>query len=527
MTEDEAEVPETVVRELRAARSSRHPRPRGMLLIGMVETALGFWAVGAGVLWLLVQGHRLDPGALSVVRTHGPAALGIVVWLLLVSSLRAGLGGGPLAPERADVLHLLLAPVSRGAVLRRSAMRWLFTAGAGGVLLGATLEGVSQARLGGSVGGWIGAGVVAGLLCGLLAVAPAMVVSGLRLPRLLVAAAGAAALALSGTDAAVGTSISPLTWIGAIALWPLQPIAAAPSAAAVAIVAAITVAAAIVAPRAPIAALDRRAGLAELLVFTAQMLDLRGFLRLRMVLANERARGRPWARLRWPSAPAWAAWQRHARSLLRWPAWRIARVLVLTAIVVGLLALTASGSSYLILAAGVFVYFLAMDLLEPWWQEVEHPGLTDRLPQPRGWLLWRHLVASLIVASLLGGLALAALAVVRAPGPYVLRGAIAVVPAALGGLVGSAVRSRPEPSFLERLADEIAQATVASQTVDFGAAMRACRVLFPIIPPIVGLAPLTVSTGPIEQEVLVAVIAIAAEAVWFLFLRALPLFEVA
>jgi hypothetical protein len=318
-----------------------------------------------------------------------------------------------------------------------------------------------------------------------------MVVSGLRLPRLLVAAAGAAALALSGTDAAVGTSISPLTWIGAIALWPLQPIAAAPSAAAVAIVAAITVAAAIVAPRAPIAALDRRAGLAELLVFTAQMLDLRGFL------------------------------------LLRWPAWRIARVLVLTAIVVGLLALTASGSSYLILAAGVFVYFLAMDLLEPWWQEVEHPGLTDRLPQPRGWLLWRHLVASLIVASLLGGLALAALAVVRAPGPYVLRGAIAVVPAALGGLVGSAVRSRPEPSFLERLADEIAQATVASQTVDFGAAMRACRVLFPIIPPIVGLAPLTVSTGPIEQEVLVAVIAIAAEAVWFLFLRALPLFEVA
>ncbi|MFZ0215920.1 MAG: hypothetical protein WAM30_08240, partial [Candidatus Dormiibacterota bacterium] len=381
----------------------------------MVEMALGFWAVGAGILWLLVQGHHVDASTLALLRTHGPGALGVVVWLLLTSSLRSGLSGGPLAPERADVLHLLLAPVSRGAVLRRSAVRWVLAGGFGGLLLGATLEGVSQARLGGSIPAWIGAGALAGLLVGLLAVAPAMVVSGFRLPRLLVVAIGLAALLATGADAALGTTISPLTWIGAIGLWPLAPVGPASAIAAIAIVLALAVVAVVAAPGVPIAALDRRAGLAQLLLFTAQLLDLRGFLRLRMVLANEGARSRPWLRLPWASAPGWAPWQRHVRSLLRWPAWRIARVLVLTAVVAGLLVVTATGSSYLIFGAGALVYFVAMDLLEPWWQEVEHPGLTERLPRTGGWLLNRHLIASIVVAGLLGALALGGVAALHPP----------------------------------------------------------------------------------------------------------------
>ncbi|MFZ0215887.1 MAG: hypothetical protein WAM30_08070, partial [Candidatus Dormiibacterota bacterium] len=112
------------------------------------------------------------------------------------------------------------------------------------------------------------------------------------------------------------------------------------------------------------------------------------------------------------------------------------------------------------------------------------------------------------------------------PGSELLRGAIAIVPAALGGLLGAVVRSRSEPSVLERIADDLTPAT-GVQAIDFGAIVRASRVLFPIVPAIVGLAPLAAATHTVGGELLVAVVAIGIEALWFLLLRALPLFEVA
>ncbi|MBO0708949.1 MAG: hypothetical protein J2P44_11360, partial [Candidatus Dormibacteraeota bacterium] len=62
-------------------------------------------------------------------------------------------------------------------------------------------------------------------------------------------------------------------------------------------------------------------------------------------------------------------------------------------------------------------------------------------------------------------------------------------------------------------------------TLDFGGAARAARIILPLVPAIVGLAPAAVSGG-LQQRVTAAVIAIAVEVVWFLFLRVLPLFEV-
>ncbi|MGH7912293.1 MAG: hypothetical protein ACREOV_11265, partial [Candidatus Dormibacteraceae bacterium] len=416
---------------------------------------------------------------------------------------------------------------------RRTARRWVLAGALGGALVGATLEAVSEARLGGSVGsataglvfGWGFSGLVAGLLIGLLSVAPGMTVSGLRLPSVLVWAVGLVTLALTVLDLVLGSTFSPLTWIGAIATWPLHPAIPIllPALVGVAIVALAVVAAA-VAPGVGMPALDRRAGLAQLLLFTAQMLDLRGFLRLRMVLANERARNRPWVHLPWPRSPAWAVWQRHTRSLLRWPIWRVGRVLVLAALMTGLLAVTVSGSSYLILGAGALAYFLCMDLYEPWWQEVEHGGLTERLPVSTAWLFRRHLIGALISACVLGGLAVAALAVARIPGEGVAVAAITVLPAALGGLLGASVRAAAPGSRLEKVADNFTTVTPQG-TIDFGSMARAARIIMPLVPAIVGLAPAAVS-GDLQNRVVAALVAIAIELVWFLFLRVLPLFEV-
>lgn len=522
-----------ILGDLRAARASRHPRPKGMHAAALVEMAIAGWAVVACVLWLLVQGNRIDAATLVEIRHFGPAAIGLVAWLILIASMRSGLNGGPLSPERADVLHLLLAPIPRGIVLRRNARRWVLAGAVGGALVGATLAGVSEARLGGNVGSataglvfaWGLSGLVAGLVIGLLSVAPGMTVSGLRIPSPAVWAVGLVTLGLTILDLALRTTFSPLTWIGSIAVWPLHPaIPAVLPAVAVVAVLALGVVAVVVGPGVAIPALDRRAGLAQLLLFTAQLLDLRGFLRLRMVLANESARDKPWFRLPWPRAPSWGIWQRHVRSLLRWPIWRVGRVVVLLALVTALLAVTVSGSSYLILGAGALVYFLCMDLFEPWWQEVEHGGLTERLPVGTPWLFRRHLIGALVSGCVLGAIVVVVMAVARVPAEGVAVAAITVIPAALGGLLGASVRAAAPGTRLDRIAENFTSVTPQG-TIDFGGMARAARIILPLVPAIVGLAPAAVSGG-LSQRLVAAVAAVAVEAIWFLLLRALPLFEV-
>lgn len=529
----EREDPRRVLADLRAARASRHPRPQGMQAAAVVEMAIAGWAVVAAVLWLLVQGHVVDASTLADIRHYGPAVIGLTAWLILVASMRSGLNGGPLSPERADVLHLMLAPVPRGLVLRQNARRWVFAGAFGGALVGATLAAVSEARLGGNVGsataglvfGWGFSGLLAGLLIGILSVAPGMTISGLHVRSPLIWAVGLVTLGLTVADLVLGTTFSPLTWIGEIAVWPLHPAISIvlPAVVGAAIV-VLSVVAVVVGPGVATPALDRRAGLAQLLLFTAQLLDLRGFLRLRMVLANERARDRPWLRLPWPRSARWAIWQRHTRSLLRWPIWRVGRVVVLGILVTGLLAITVSGSSYLILGAGALMYFLCMDLYEPWWQEVEHGGLTERLPVTTSWLFWRHLLAALISGCLLGAIAVVVMAVARVPAGGVVVAAITVIPAVLGGLLGAAVRAGAPGSRLERIADNFSTVTPQG-TMDFGAMARAARIILPLVPAIVGLAPAAVSGG-VTQRLTAAVVAILIEVIWFLFLRVLPLFEV-
>lgn len=520
--------PAEVLKELRETRRGRHPRPRGMQLLALIEMALFAWGCGAAALWLVVEGPHLDAGTLATLARIGPGAIGVLVALLVAGSLRSGLHGGPLAPDRTDVLHLLLAPIERRLVVRPMAVRALLLAAGAGALAGATLGGVSPSRLGGNPAAWAVAGGVAGCLAGVLATAPAMIVSGLHAGRVLASAVGLIVGALSIVDVVTGSLLSPTSWVGAIALWPLRPEPLA--AAAVPVVAVLAGLALLWAPGCPVEQLDRRAGLVQLLRFAASMLDARGFLRTRALLAQESPRRRPWVRTAW--LPGGAVWQRHWRSVLRWPAWRVARIAALTLAAAGAIVLTWSGAPYLLVVAGVLTYVIGLEILEAWWQAVEHPSLTDLFPTPRSRLLTGHVLAAASTAALVGLVPLVALSAwLRPSAETIVASVIGLIPIAVAVAVASALKGRDGMTRLETIMQAMASPGQAVLDLPVTSGARAFRVVLPPALVTVGFAPLLVAHAAIAQgrdpfqgEITVAVVVIVGVTLTSLALRAMTLF---
>ncbi|HSR22809.1 MAG TPA: hypothetical protein VLW53_04615 [Candidatus Eisenbacteria bacterium] len=430
---------DAVVRELRRRRVSRRQRPHGFELVAWVEAAALFVAYATFGLWLLVGGPPITGQQLELVRAHGAAATGVGFALVVGLSLRSGLHGGPLSIERADVQHLLLAPVSRRAVLQPLAVRRLVLAAGAGAVAGGVAGLLTAARLPGGHAAWIGAGAVAGALAGTLTAAPAMIVSGRRLPAHWVGGVWLLLLALAAADLAAGTSLSPASWFGLVALWPIVP---SPLAAPALPASALVVAAGLGAVAGtPVEVLDRRSGLVAELQFAAGSRDVRSLTRAGHQLAEEAPRGRPWLRL-----PGWfggAVWRRHWQSLLRWSLGRVARVAVMAVGAAAGLALAWVGASYFLVLAGLLTYAVGLEVLEPWSEEADRPDLTASLPRGRGALLLGHLPAAILAAALVGLVALAAVAALR-PAPGVLAvGAILLLPSAIAAVCGAAVRGRP------------------------------------------------------------------------------------
>ncbi|HKF76450.1 MAG TPA: hypothetical protein VKF59_09945, partial [Candidatus Dormibacteraeota bacterium] len=313
---------EAVVRELRRRRARGRPRPRGWELVAWAEAIALLIAYAAFGLWLLVGGPPIRGRPLDVVRDHGAAVTGLAFALIAGISLRSGLRGGPLSIERADVQHLLLAPVSRRAVLLPLAVRRLGVAAGAGAVAGGVAGLLTAARLPGGYPAWIAAGAATGVLAGAVSVTPAMIVSGRRLGARWVNAAWLALLVMAGADLAAGTSLTPPSWLGLVALEPLVPsplgALAAPLTALVVATGLATVAGT------SVEALDRRSGLVAELRFAAATRDVRSLTRVGHRLGEEAPRARPWLRL-----PAWLGgpvWRRHWQSLLRWPLGRVVRV---------------------------------------------------------------------------------------------------------------------------------------------------------------------------------------------------------
>jgi hypothetical protein len=135
----------------------------------------------------------------------------------------------------------------------------------------------------------------------------------------------------------------------------------------------------------------------------------------------------------------WPVFVRGLRGMLRWPAARMARH-VLLGVVAGLALRGAwTGTTPLVLLAGVAMFIAGLDAVEPLAQEVDHPSRRDASPLPAAAIHLLH-----VPMGLLSMLVTAAVAGVAAgvPGPGRLPGALAaflVVPLAMGGLGGALV----------------------------------------------------------------------------------------
>jgi len=434
-----------LLRELRQRRVPERSRTPAWEQLARLE--VGILVAGYAVfgLWLLVGGPPIRGAGLRLVVQRGPAAAGLAAAIVVGLSLSSGLRGAPWVFSRADVQHVLLAPVDRVEVLVSAAVRQLARNCGVGATLGLVAGVLTATRLPGGLGGWALSGAMAGVLVGLLATAPAMVVSGRRIGSRLVNLAWLALIAMAVADLALGTYVLPPSWIGLVALWPLAPSPLALL--AFPVVGAVVAAAVGSAGATPLELVERRAGLVSELRFAAALRDVRGVTRTWRSLAQEAPRSRPWARISGSAGPV--VWQRHWRSLARWPGGRLVRVGALALGVAGSLGLVWLGASYFLVVAALLSYLVGLEVLEPWWETVERPDLTDSLPVGRPALVLRHLLAALAAVLLVGLVPLAAVSATRPSPRLVAAAAVLLVAAALSTVCGAVVRSRTDVAWEE------------------------------------------------------------------------------
>jgi len=131
--------------------------------------------------------------------------------------------------------------------------------------------------------------------------------------------------------------------------------------------------------------------------------------------------------------------------VLRWPAARMARLALLGGVAGLALRGAWTGTTPLVLLAGVAMFLAGLDAVEPLAQEVDHPSRRDASPMEASAIHLQH-----IPVGFLAMLATAALAGIAAavPGPGQLPAglaALAVAPLALGGLGGALVSVLASP----------------------------------------------------------------------------------
>jgi hypothetical protein len=125
-----------------------------------------------------------------------------------------------------------------------------------------------------------------------------------------------------------------------------------------------------------------------------------------------------------------------------------------------------------VVAAGVALYLLGLDAIEPLSQEIDHPDVADGVPRPRGWVLLRHLgapVAALVPFAIIGAAAIAVAEPAAAAAAFAL-----AVPVTLAGACGSVV------SVVRDAADPL-QAPSAAVPPEFAGASAFIRLAVPIV----------------------------------------------
>jgi hypothetical protein len=488
---DPFEVDVRVLRDLR-----RQRRRRRLADIEWFEAAYRVYLVGfLGVVAVLTLSSAIgdEPATasqLAWVREYGAAAVGVVAAIAAALGLRSGSRGGPLALEAAEVRYVLLAPVPRrGALLSPAGhqLRYLLFVG---LAAGAAGGQLASLRLPGTLLPWAASCAAAGALVAALFAGCGYLAAGSRLRRPLATLLGAALVAWAVLDLAELVP-APSTAIGGVALWPLRFYAVevlAFPAVAVVVLAGLRQLGGV-----SLEAAERRTELVGQLRFAVTLQDLRTVILLRRQLAQERPRTSPWWKLR--RAGHHAMWRRDWRGYLRFPATRLARMLVLTVVAAASLVVAYHDARVAVVAAALAVYLVGLDAIEPLAQEVDQADWADSAPVERGVLLARHLPAAAVATALIAAIgAVTALAIEHtALAAAVI--AIAAPCAALGGAAGAVVTivsGMPE-STSSTTNQEILPPEVAGMRV-------VVRAVWPLVLAAVGTTPVVAARAAADAE---------------------------
>jgi hypothetical protein len=390
---------------------------------------------------------RVDRHTVQEIHRHGAAGVGLLVAVAVAGGLRSGGRGGPLVLEAADVQHVLLAPIDRGAALRRLAVRRLRSSAFVGLVAGVIAGNFAFRRLPGPTAQWLLCGGVFGAAVAVWALASALIASGRRMHRTAVWPLGLLIVGWSIADLAAGRVSSPASMLGELALWPMHRAsdsvglpAAGLGIAALAAVLGLAGLGGI-----SLDAAQRRAGLAAQLRFAVTTQDLRAIILLRRQLASELPRRRPWLRIAPSGGSRGAVWMRDWRSFLRWPLMRVARVCVLGA-VAGLSLLGAwRGTTPLVLVASLAVMVAAFDAVEPIGQEVDHPTRLALLPVGAREVIRRHLLAPAVLMAAVLLIAVGAAIAAGAPADLVGVLVVMALPTAVLSLYCAALSVTNDP----------------------------------------------------------------------------------
>jgi hypothetical protein len=440
--------PVAAMKAMRAARRRRYVARTDVMEV-LYRVYLGAIAALFVLAFLAGALHEVpaDAAAVEDIRLHAPAIFGIAVAVLILAGLRSGARGGPLAIEAAEVHYTLLAPVSRRTALRPAALSQLRIAVIAGAVFGAVVGNFVFRRFPGTALEWIGALAAFGALVPVAVLGGALLASGRRLRIGVAGALGVALVAWSVLDLALDWNSSPTTMLGDLATLPLQHGTSAWLAALGGVLALALLAAGLSGIGGiALEAARRRAELVAEMRFSASVQDLRTVILLRRQLASERPRRRPWLRLGGGRAATYPIWRRGWQSFLRWPVVRIVRVVVI-AIAAGALAVAGFNQTPVLFALpGPLLFIAALDLIEPFAQEVDHPTRRLLLPRTSAELWRRHLVAPAVAAGIVLAIAtLAAAAISADPGLALGIGAVSLVPVALVLVCAAAVSASSDP----------------------------------------------------------------------------------
>jgi len=440
-------------------------------LTGLV-CAFAFYGL-AGV----IGDGALSAAQMATVTADGDAWLGLVTALVVAVGLRSGCRGGPLVLEQAEVRHVLLAPVDRRRALLSPVLRQLrflaFVATAGGLAVGF----LAAHRLSGSTGAWVASAAVFTVATTALAFGAALLASSVRLRSWLGTAVGVALVTAAAADVVGLTPVSPTTPWGRIGMWPVQPVW--PGLAAIVVSLAVLGGGLARVGGVSIESAERRSTLVGQLRFAATLQDVRTVVVLRRQLALELPRLRPWVRVPVHGTERRPVWRRGLRGVLRWPAARVGR-LVLLGVVAGLaLRGVWSGTTPLLALAGGALYLAGIDASEAMSQELDHPSLSGSTPVDAGGLHVRHLAVAGAVMTVVAVVGVVAALLVDPAGGGVALALICAPPAAMGGVAGAAASLVTVPDPLEALL----------MPPEVTGAFQAFRVVRPLLLAIAGALP--------------------------------------